>query len=617
MSTSTPKKAIIQSILSVGVLGFFLLIAVGSVENQRLLALLGFDIEPYYLFDPETDNYEHNLKWNQYERNLFYPKDKYGRPEGKFKSRNYYSNDESGDTVIINETGVMLEGLRYGPCQTQYLLVMPGYAHGIGRITRYYIAGIKVPKEDYEYWLSGGDLPYIEYKKSQVTDNDATAWERLGERYPWFVFQVMSFGFDSLCQERYLDTLELILQENTFGEDEFDDYYDYAIEDLNETPYDSIIQVNTLLSYLQGMDLVLGNEFRMAVLDSYYMQDGNTYDMVAENYPGYLDMMVTEGEVPEADFELFCEKLDSAMNSYGLLDLEDPFFIDSVDGRIYRALFAIMGDIEEPELKSSVTLYSSESFNPSLVQRVHSLIAREQKSRSEQSTPEEVAEVVLFTIVMAYFDGDLMKESVKASWLAKNGIASPPEALTSFYKHENATSVTLLGYVYSDGGSDVSERGIAWAQHNNPTLDDQHGSMGTGTGFFKLDVTGLTEGEGYYARAYATNAEGTSYGNCIIFTAEESSGTGISDHGMATLSIYPNPAASFVSLSCPPAESRNCRVQITDMDGRVHLDMNADGIESGGRELLLDVRDLKDGSYICRLQLDSGKTYTARLLIVH
>jgi len=218
---------------------------------------------------------------------------------------------------------------------------------------------------------------------------------------------------------------------------------------------------------------------------------------------------------------------------------------------------------------------------------------------------------------MAYFDGDLIKESVLASWLAQNGIASPPEALTSFYKHKSTTSVTLLGYVYSDGGTDVTDRGIAWAQRNNPTLDDQFGSMGTGTGFFKLDVTGLTEGEAYYARAYATNAEGTSYGNCIIFTAEESSGTGTKDPGMETLSIYPNPAASFVSLHCPAAESGMSRVQITDMEGRVHLDMNADGIESDGRELLLDVRDLKDGSYICRLQLDSGKTFTARLLIVH
>jgi len=395
MSTSTPKKAIIQSILSVGVLGFFLLIAVGSVENQRLLALLGFDIEPQYLFDPETDNYEHNLKWNQYKRSMYNPTDKYGRPEGKFKIRSYYNNDKSGDTVSIEETGVMLEGWRYGPCETQYYIVLPDVCMGIGRITRYYIAGIKVPKEDYEYWLSGGDLPYIEYKKSQVTDDVATAWERLGERYPWFVFQVMSFGFDSLSQEKYMDTLELILQENTFGEDEFDDYYDYTLEDLNETPYDSIIQVNKLLSYLQGMDLVLGNELRMAVLDRYYMQDGNTYDIVVEKYSGYLDMMVTEGEVPEADFELFCEKLDSAMNSYGLLDMEDPFFVDSVDVRIYRALFAIMGDVEEPELKSSIALYSSELLNPSLVQRVNSLIAGERKTGSLQSTPEEVAEIVL------------------------------------------------------------------------------------------------------------------------------------------------------------------------------------------------------------------------------
>jgi len=605
------KKKQVRSIFSLGVLGFFLVIAIGSIEEDFILDLTDTEVEPECKYDLQTDKFETSYKWGNRFEMLLGSWDKYRRIEGKFFRRAKEENKEEGDIIEIVERGVMFKGLRYGPCRTFF------YSNDFSKKwerTDYYIAGHKVDKIDYDYWMTGGELPWIDLEKS--TDaSSVSAWERLGERYPWFIYGVLPYGFDSLYQESYLDTLELIVRNNTFEEDEFDDYYELAIENLKDTPYDSIIQVNSVLSYILGLDLIKENELRMAVLDRYYTGAESTFDVVEDSYPSYLEFVKTEGEVPVADYAFFCEKLDSALNSYGILDLGDPFFVDSVDARIYQALFAIMDSGEEADFKSASALYQANTRRASFMKGLHSFMT-EKMDKADTFTPPEVAEMILYTIIMAYFEGDLMKESVKASWLARQGIASLPEVLTSFHSHQSATSVELVGFVYSDGDAEVSDRGFVWASHYNPTLADEHGSTGSGTGYFKVDVLGLSEGETYFARSYATNAAGTSYGNCIEFTAEESSTTETPDLRLASLSIYPNPARSFVILSCSPAVPENCRVQLSDLQGRLCLDEIASSTGIGSEEIRLDISGIAKGSYICRLRLESGETHSSGMLIV-
>ncbi len=80
-------------------------------------------------------------------------------------------------------------------------------------------------------------------------------------------------------------------------------------------------------------------------------------------------------------------------------------------------------------------------------------------------------------------------------------------------------SATGGGYVTSDGGASVTARGVCWGSLQNPTLNNNHTSEGTGTGYFSCNLTGLTAGTTYYVRAYATNSTGTVYGQQISFTA--------------------------------------------------------------------------------------------------
>lgn len=79
------------------------------------------------------------------------------------------------------------------------------------------------------------------------------------------------------------------------------------------------------------------------------------------------------------------------------------------------------------------------------------------------------------------------------------------------------THATCGGYVNSDGGSEVTERGVCWATTLNPTTNDSHLNNGTGTGEFSINVTGLSANTTYHVRAYAVNSKGTSYGDDVTF----------------------------------------------------------------------------------------------------
>ena len=63
----------------------------------------------------------------------------------------------------------------------------------------------------------------------------------------------------------------------------------------------------------------------------------------------------------------------------------------------------------------------------------------------------------------------------------------------------------------------VTERGIVWNTTGSPTTADNKVTNSSGMGYFTNDLTGLTDGTTYYARAYAINSNGTSYGNEVTF----------------------------------------------------------------------------------------------------
>lgn len=93
-----------------------------------------------------------------------------------------------------------------------------------------------------------------------------------------------------------------------------------------------------------------------------------------------------------------------------------------------------------------------------------------------------------------------------------------PTVTTSDISSITKNSATGGGNVLSDGSSAVTKRGICFSTGPNPTIYGQITSNGTGTGSFVSNLNGLGTHTKYYVRAYATNQNGTSYGNQVTFT---------------------------------------------------------------------------------------------------
>jgi hypothetical protein len=96
-----------------------------------------------------------------------------------------------------------------------------------------------------------------------------------------------------------------------------------------------------------------------------------------------------------------------------------------------------------------------------------------------------------------------------------------PELITVAASGITTNSALLGGFITDDGGSEITARGICWGKEPDPEISGPKTDNGKGTGSFTSPLTGLTPSTLYYARAYATNSEGTAFGNEVQFTTSQ------------------------------------------------------------------------------------------------
>ena len=93
-----------------------------------------------------------------------------------------------------------------------------------------------------------------------------------------------------------------------------------------------------------------------------------------------------------------------------------------------------------------------------------------------------------------------------------------PILSTTAISNLTSKTATCGGNINSDGGSAVTERGVCWSIVVNPTIANNRTMNGTGIGSYTSILTGLSTKTNYFVRAYATNANGTAYGEDISFS---------------------------------------------------------------------------------------------------
>src|SRR5665647_1435050 len=97
----------------------------------------------------------------------------------------------------------------------------------------------------------------------------------------------------------------------------------------------------------------------------------------------------------------------------------------------------------------------------------------------------------------------------------KDKASEVPTLTTVPITNVTETALTSGGTISSDGGSNITSRGVCYSTKPNPTIfyKDSITINGSGDGVFASAVKGLKPVVTYYIRAYATNAAGAGYGD--------------------------------------------------------------------------------------------------------
>ena len=98
-------------------------------------------------------------------------------------------------------------------------------------------------------------------------------------------------------------------------------------------------------------------------------------------------------------------------------------------------------------------------------------------------------------------------------------LSSTPVVNTTTAFDITPSSAGLKGEVVTDNGASITERGFVWMKGSGePTEASDKLKVGGTTGEFSATLTGLEPNQMYSFSSYATNANGTSYGEVMSFT---------------------------------------------------------------------------------------------------
>lgn len=103
-------------------------------------------------------------------------------------------------------------------------------------------------------------------------------------------------------------------------------------------------------------------------------------------------------------------------------------------------------------------------------------------------------------------DGNVIYDNEQKSFTTKAFITT--KQVTSI----TANSAVCGGIIAAESDNVVLERGVCWATHEEPKINDSHTSDGQGNGEYTSNIMGLEEQTTYYVRAYARTESTVKYG---------------------------------------------------------------------------------------------------------
>jgi hypothetical protein len=190
---------------------------------------------------------------------------------------------------------------------------------------------------------------------------------------------------------------------------------------------------------------------------------------------------------------------------------------------------------------------------------------------------------------------------------------TPASVTTSPVTNIQSTTATCGGNVTSDGGAPVTVRGVCWNTTGNPTTSNSRTLDGAGTGTYTSKLTNLKRRTRYYVRAYATNANGTTYGDQRAFTTfrgwsdgEEAIDTTVALMASITMNVYPNPVVSTTTVEYDLPENSNVSLAVFSLNGVKLYSEQFLGQSQGVHKIQLNASAYATGMYIVTLTTDKS-----------
>jgi hypothetical protein len=588
MSSPLLRKNLLLSTASALVLVMFILMAGGSIIRDLLSQFYLPEISRKTLDNGQIqETHEYRDAYICEERVWYYKAtgyyDTHMRWHGLLTIEKII-DDHGTEKVVYTEEVMMVHGKRDGLATT---------THSNGLIT------YKVYNMGHEVEDLGGEMK---------SSGEVTAFSLLDNHFSWQQEMFNEAGYDDAFLEELLDTFEMLLDGYEFGPEAFDSIYGEVEDRLDDTRFDTLLRLNTnFYSFLNGMELLKEAEFRMAVIDQYHEQATTLFEVIQNTYPGYLTHLETDG-VARTDFEVFSQVFDSCMISYGPLDNADPLiFIDSLDTRIYRALTGIYAAGQSKSAYMALRVLDAFPQLP---------IFHITKSTKAFTNPPEVAELILYDLLFRYVEGNVLHQCIWKSWAINHGMIMLPTVTTYFDGSLSPSSAGLTGFVLEEGGAPVTARGMVWADHYDPTLEDHTLSSDAGTGSFSLELEGLMEGETYYVRTFATNSAGTSYGNCVSFTFTQPTDLIRKPGIKSELQLFPNPATEEVWLKIEDPLTTQAELVILQINGQVVYQEEVSRLLQGTDRWRIDLSKFAKGTYIFQIREHGWLIASQKLIVI-
>lgn len=104
-----------------------------------------------------------------------------------------------------------------------------------------------------------------------------------------------------------------------------------------------------------------------------------------------------------------------------------------------------------------------------------------------------------------------------------------PELSTAIVTEISDSSAISGGTILSTGAMEITDKGICWSTNTGPTIHDVVISAGAGSGSFISTIKDLQPQTYYYVRAFATNSDGTGYGEERSFRTKTMNSTVVQD----------------------------------------------------------------------------------------